>query len=113
METNKLNEPQGLWEILVPCIFEDTKKPVKTRHHRVWDKYVRRISGGLTIFTPVKGQWVDNGQLYLDRMIPVRVICTEKQINDIIDYSLKHYRQLAILAYKISDTVILKRVIYD
>lgn len=98
-----------MWEILVPCKFEDNQKPVRTKHHKQWDKFVRNISGGLTIFTPVKGQWVDNGNLYLDKMIPVRIVCNEKQINKIIDFSLKHYRQLAILAYRISDRVILKK----
>lgn len=98
-----------LWEILVPTTFEDTGKPVRTKHHKEWDKFVRKISGGLTIMHVVKGQWIDNDTLYSDRMIPVRVLCSKKDIDRIVDFTLGHYRQIAVLAYKISDTVILKR----
>lgn len=96
-----------LWEILVPTEYNDTKKPVKTRHHKQWDKFVRGISGGLTVFKPVKGQWVHMDELYEERNIPVRIACTEKQIRQIITFSLRHYRQLAIMAYRISDKVLI------
>ena len=39
----------GLWEILVPTIHSSNGKPIRTRFHKVWDKKVREISGGLTI----------------------------------------------------------------
>lgn len=95
-----------LWEILVPTQYNDTKTPVKTRHHRQWDKYVRSISGGLSIFKPIKGQWVHQGELYEERNIPVRIACTEKQIRHIGEFTKKHYRQICIMIYKISDNVI-------
>jgi hypothetical protein len=41
-------------------------------------------------------------------MIPCRIICTKEQINKIVDFTLVHYDQEAILAYKISSVVILK-----
>lgn len=41
---------------MVPCNFNDGT-PVRTRHHREWDRQVRKISGGLTILPPSKGQW--------------------------------------------------------
>lgn len=97
-----------MWEILVPCKFEDTQKPVRTKHHRKWDEYVRTISGGLTILMPAKGQWIHKERLYTDRVIPVRVICTQSEIEKIIDFTITHYRQIAVLAYRISDKVILK-----
>lgn len=121
----------SLWEILVP-----TEKRVKspapsihaghddyaealkawhkrnaysTRYHKVWDEKVRAISGGLTIMSPVKGQWTSNdGDLFKERMIPVRIIATREQIEAIIDLTLEYYDQLAVLCYKLSDEVILK-----
>lgn len=97
-----------LWEILVPTVRNDGR-PIKTRYHRVWDAKIREISGGLTIMSPAKGQWVaPNGELFAERMIPVRIIATEDQINQIIDLTMKYYDQEAVLAYQISNNVILR-----
>lgn len=97
-----------LWEVLVPTLTK-TKKPIRTKHHKNWDDYVRKIAGGLTILKPGRGQWVDAGELYEERVIPVRVACTEKQINKIIDFTIKHYDQIAVMAYLVSEKVIIKR----
>jgi hypothetical protein len=75
----------------------------------VWDKKVREISGGLTIVSPIKGQWISpNGELFLERMIPVRIACNREQIEKIIDMTKVYYDQLMIMAYKISDEVIIR-----
>lgn len=119
-----------MWEILVP-----TEKRIKTsfdtsptdgnyleakarwekrnsyttRYHQVWDKKVREISGGLTVLTPAKGQWISpSGELFSERMIPVRILATRAQIDQIVDLTLEHYDQLAVLCIKISDEVILR-----
>lgn len=98
-----------MWEILVPTIRRVGGKPYKTRYHRVWDARVRAIANGLTILTPAKGQWVSKeGELFVERMIPVRIVCTTEQINEIADFSLVYYDQLAILCYKVSSEVIFK-----
>lgn len=98
-----------MWEILVPTIRRRDGKPIKVRFHRVWDSKVRAISGGLTILSPAKGQWIArDGELFVERMIPCRIMCTEEQINQIIDMTLVYYDQLAILAYRISDNVIMR-----
>lgn len=98
----------SLWEILVPTVRNDGT-PFKTRYHRVWDKNVREIANGLTILKPAKGQWMaPSGDLYVERMIPVRILCRKSDIEKIIDMSMVYYDQLAILAYKISDECILK-----
>jgi hypothetical protein len=97
-----------LWEVLVPTVRNDGT-PIRTRFHRVWDDKVRAISGGLTIMPPTKGQWVaPGGDLFHERMIPVRVIATRKQIDAIIDLTLTYYDQRAVLCYKVSDEVILR-----
>lgn len=80
-----------------------------TRYHRVWDEKVRVITGGLTILQPAKGQWVSpDGELFQERMIPVRIVATRPQINTIIDLTMAYYDQLAVLCYRVSDEVILK-----
>jgi hypothetical protein len=97
-----------MWEILVPTIRNDGR-PFRTKFHQIWDENVRKISGGLTVFPPAKGQWISpDGELFTERMIPVRIIATREEIDQIVDLTGKYYDQLAILAYKISDEVILR-----
>lgn len=100
-----------LWEILVPTK-RNNGRPFTTRHHKEWDKRVRKLSSGLTIYTPAKGQWVDlDGDLFEERMIPVRIACNSRTIQKIMDITAQHYDQLAIMAYCVSDNVVIKR--YD
>lgn len=97
-----------LWEILVPTMIDRGKglRPVKTRCHREWDERVRRITGGLTVLAPVKGQWVNfDNELFKERMIPVRIGCSSFDINKIVQMTMDFYCQEAILYYKISDEV--------
>lgn len=83
-----------------------------TRYHRVWDSKVRKITGGLTILVPSRGQWISpNGDLYEEKMIPVQLMCTKEQIEEIADMTAKYYQQLAIFYYKVSDEVVIKH--YD
>ncbi|TPL66992.1 hypothetical protein FJ949_09480 [Mesorhizobium sp. B2-4-1] len=98
-----------LWQILVPCNYNDGK-PVRTRHHREWDRRVRSITGGLTILPPGKGQWVDpaTAVLYQDRVIPVQIIATAEEMERIADITNQHYRQLAVMYFKMSETAIIR-----
>ena len=99
---------EEVWEILVPCT-KPNGRPNRTRFHRVWDEKVRVITGGLTVCTPTKGQWVSPaGDTISERMIPVRIVCTRDQIEEIVDMTMIYYDQEAILAYKISNEVILR-----
>ena len=98
----------SMWEILVPAS-GDKDKEFTYEHHKAWDEFVKNLTGGVTVMKTAKGQWVNPiGKLYLDRMIPCRIICTKEQIIEIIDFTIKHYNQEAVLAFKISDTVILR-----
>lgn len=97
-----------MWEILVPTVLPNGK-PIRTRYHRVWDNKVYQITNGLTILNPTKGKWIcPEGNLFEERMIPVRVACTREQIEAIIDMTIQYYDQKAVLAYRISDQVIIK-----
>ena len=103
MDTNNC-----MWEILVPTVSNEGK-PFRTRYHRVWDNKVRTIAGGLTVLRPAIGQWVNpEGDLFKERMIPVRIMCSRDQIEEIIDITMKYYDQEAILAYMVSSECILK-----
>lgn len=94
-----------MWTILVPTQRNDGR-PIRTRFHRVWDAKVRKITGGLTIQTPSKGQWVcPEGKLYDERMIPVMFVATESECDQIMDLTLKYYEQLAVLCWEVSANV--------
>lgn len=100
-----------LWEILVPTTKNDGT-PNRVRFHRVWDKQVRDITGGLTIMPVAKGQWVnpEDGQLFVERMIPVRFTVTdEEMLKKVIAVTLKHYSdQIAVMCYRISEKAIIQ-----
>lgn len=98
---DRMENRRNLYEILVPCQWNDGR-PVRTRHHREWDSRVRKIAGGLTILRPGKGQWVHEDELYEDRVIPVRVFCTQKQMERIIQITIEHYEQEAVMSYTVA-----------
>lgn len=95
-----------LWEILVPTIRNDGR-PIRTRCHRVWDAKVRDISGGLTILTPAKGQWISDksGKLFTERMIPVRIACSRSDIENIAEMTKKYYEQEKVMYSLVSKEV--------
>ncbi len=108
----------NLYEILVPTkmgacdakgiILPDSPQvPVSIGHHKMWDEFVKRQTGGLTILSPGKGQWVDKSTntLYTERVIPVRIACSERAIHTIAEFTKQHYRQLAVMFYLLSDKV--------
>ena len=97
-----------LWEILVPQ-FSNKHKEYSVKFHKVWDDKVKKISGGLTILRTAKGHWQNpKGKLFVEKMIPVRIYCTKKEINKIIALTMDYYNQEAVMAYKISNEVIVK-----
>ena len=96
---------KSLWEILVPS---HSNEGIEYRldYHKEWDKKVRDISGGLTVLRTAKGEWLnDEGRLFFDRMIPVRIYCSEPDIDRIIELTSSHYHQEAVLAYQVSTNV--------
>lgn len=109
--------PRALWEILVPTKINRKNPntgqkelwPVTRKYHKVWDAQVREISGGLTIFTPAKGHWINpKKEIFVERMIPVRIYCSFEEIENIADFTAKYYNQEAVMFYKISDAVTIK-----
>lgn len=98
-----------LWEILVPTLHGVSNNPVRVRHHKVWDQQVQKITGGLTIQPPIKGIWVNPHKVeFKERMIPVRIACTKEQIEQIAEFTIKHYKQEAVMFYLLTNTVFIK-----
>lgn len=96
-----------LWEILVPVNSNDGVRFADEYHHK-WDDQVRALAGGLTVLETVKGQWVDNtSKLFKEPMIPVRVLADKPTIKTIVSLALEHYDQKAVMAYRISNEVML------
>ena len=103
-----IEENKQLWEILVPTTFNDGVS-ISLKHHKKWDELVMAIAGGLTIMRPSKGRWTtSSGEEFLEDMIPVRILCTREQIEEIIQLTLGHYEQKAVLAFRVSNEAILK-----
>ncbi|MCX6753028.1 MAG: hypothetical protein NTW62_01615 [Candidatus Nomurabacteria bacterium] len=92
-----------LWEILVPTHFNSHEK-IEISHHKEWDLFVEQITKGLTIESPTRGIWLDeNNNKYEERMIPVKISGSKKQMLKIADFTARHYKQKAISFYKISE----------
>jgi len=104
-----MRKGDSIWEILVPTVTPGGR-PIRTRQHREWDKRVRRIAGGLTVLSPAKGQWVSpDNELFEERMIPVRIACSAYQINVIAEVTASFYKQQAVMFYRISDEVHIRK----
>lgn len=94
-----------LWEILVPSHMNNGKK-IEIEHHKKWDAFVQALTKGLTIQKTSKGIWLNQSEIkYEEKMIPVKIACTKKQIKEISDFTAEHYKQEAIMFYLISEDV--------
>lgn len=97
---------EKMWEILVPASNRDEK--FSYDHHKEWDAFVGQFSNGITVLRGAKGEWkAPDGTVFRDRMIPVRIICTEEEIKKIVQFTIEHYNQAAVLAYELSSNIIL------
>lgn len=95
-----------LWEIFVPKCNKKGEQ-YDLSHHYIWDERVRAISGGLTILVPAKGQWIDpdTEDLYIERMIPVRIMCSADQMSAIALMTKTYYDQISVFYCLISSEV--------
>lgn len=94
-----------LWEILVPQK-DALGASWRAGMHDEWDSMVTTMTGGLSICKPSIGKWADQkGGVSREHMIPVRIACSEEQIQRIMKITLKHYVQEAIFVSLISKKV--------
>ena len=103
-QLERVNIERKLWEILVPATVDDMQ--VDLAHHREWDRKIKDIAGGLTILSTAKSY--DSSEFF-EHMIPVLIRCTSQQMADIASLTASHYRQRAIMYYKVSDEVHITR----
>lgn len=97
-----------LWEILVPASWNDGSE-ITVEHHNEWDRRVKALAGGLTILRSARGIWqAPDGTEFKEKMIPVRVACSQHVLDTIIDITLHHYDQEAVMACLVSDHVIIR-----
>lgn len=106
-KTNKnlcMKQNWQLWEIMVPAELKGKEVPVST--HEKWDKKVRDITGGLTILKAAKGQWISpSKKICIEKVIPVRIACSENDIKAIAKMTLRFYDQEQVMFYKVSNEV--------
>jgi hypothetical protein len=91
-----------MWEILVPA-WSNTGNIFTVAHHNVWDDKVLEIVGGLSLMPTIKGKW----EGCKDKMIPVRIACSRFELEQILDFTMLHYNQEAVMACKVYDEVII------
>ena len=97
-----------LWEILIPIADNDGVR-FKPEQHREWDNIVRKMSGGLTIFKPATGEWINaNGAVMRDKLIPVAFMADDAQARAISAMSKGFYKQEAMMLYVLSETVFIE-----
>lgn len=97
-----------LWEIFVPTV-RSNGKPYKLRFHKVWDQKVKDLVGGLSVLPKIKGYWLSPKQeLFVEEMIPIRIMCSEEQIENIVIMSLDYYEQEGIMYYLVTNDVRIK-----
>jgi len=102
------NFKKRLWEVLVPKT-SNAGQEYPLDYHQQWDSQIRTITGGLTIFKKTRGQWISpEGELFNEEMIPVRIFCSKQSLDRILTFTLDHYDQKAVMAYEVSERVIIK-----
>jgi hypothetical protein len=94
-----------LWRILLPVAGNDGLLFLSRHHKRFYD-LVLELSGGSTENSWSNGNWIDEGVLYQDRVVPLEFLATTEEAEKILAFACKHYDQSEILCYPISDRVL-------
>ena len=92
-----------IYEILVPAC-DNNGQIFPMPHHWEWDRKVQEIAGGLTLLDSVKGKYLNRSA---ERMIPVRIAATYSEMSEIVEFTIDHYQQDAILFYLVSERAII------
>jgi len=105
-EIRKLDaEVLDLWEILVPVASNDGV-PFSEDHHEAFRRVVRGLPGnsGTTTRPAGDGDWQDGdtGEVYAEKMIPIRFRACKADAQRIAEHTRKFYGQIAVMAYKIA-----------
>lgn len=73
-----------------------------TKHHRIFYKFILNLSKGYSVLNELEGVWQnEKGTIYQEKMIPVRIACTDEQIKEIAEFAKAHYEQEAIFVLEL------------
>ena len=96
---------ENLYEILIPVKPNDVK-PFDLRynadggftdeHHKEFFENILTAVGGYTKLPTVEGAWMGDKKLYIEAMIPVRVMTDSETIDYLANIAKTHYEQEAI-----------------
>ncbi len=102
-------EDRLLWRIFLP-VADNDGFVFLDRHHKKFSDRVLNVSGGSTENPWSAGKWINEGRLHKERMIPLEFLATTEQADMIAAFAAKHYDQIEIMCYPISDRVRLYRL---
>jgi len=100
-----------LWEIFVPKNHNE-KTIYGVSHHREWNRKVTTETDVILLSsTPYKKKSCPTiGKCFFsEEMILLRVCCTSEEFDKILDITIDHYDRDEIIAFKISDKMIVKK----
>lgn len=85
----------NLYEILIPVANNDGKE-FPEKYRQAFIDFIGILVGGVTVYPVVDGQWYEGENRYAEKMIPVRINCTDKEIDAIAWEAKKTFEQKKI-----------------
>ncbi len=71
-------------------------------HHGTFIRKVLTVAGGYSWLPEIDGAWVNSHcEVVKEKMIPIRVACTDENIKEIASFAKQHYEQEAIFVLEI------------
>jgi hypothetical protein len=95
---------KAVWRVMVPVYGNDGRR-IPARVHLEWQDKVVNISGGWTMHATALGAWLEDGASLplIEDMTPVDILCTEEQLDAVIDLTGRLYQQKVVFAYKVTE----------
>jgi hypothetical protein len=95
---------KAVWRIMVPVYYNDGRR-IPDRVHLEWQDEVVKISRGWTMHATALGAWLEDGASLplIEDMTPVDILCTEDQLDAIINLTGRLYNQKIVFAYKVTE----------
>jgi len=111
VETDKPQDKKCLWEIFIPK--NNNRETIyEVSHHREWNKKVTTETDVILLSSdphkkkscPTIGE-----SFFSEEMILLRVCCTPEEFDKILDITVQHYDRPEIIAFKLSENMIVKK----
>jgi hypothetical protein len=97
----------AMWEILLPATGRDGKT-ISVEYHRGWVDRVKHIGEPLMVGSIKSGKgWFGKSEIFGTEVIPVRFLCSQSDIERILQVTLGRYPHLrGLVAACLSDRVV-------